>query len=198
MKNAAKLLFAIVVFTGMTGRAGAQGKWVVDKVHSGVKFTVTHLVISEVEGSFKSFAGSMTSSKPDFTDAQVDFTVDVNSLSTDNDMRDKHLRSDDFFNAEKFPNMTFKSISWKKVSAKSYELTGNLTIRDITKKVRFDVTYGGMVQDGYGNTKAGFKATATINRLDYGLKWNMLTEAGGAVVGPDVNIILTTEFTLEK
>ena len=190
MKNTLRLVFAAMLFCGMINLGMAQTKWALDNAHTGVKFTVSHLVISEVEGSFKTFTGSMTASKPDFTDAQIDFSVDVNSISTDNDMRDKHLKSDDFFNAEKFPKMTFKSQSFKKLGAKAYELTGDLTIRDVTKKVKFNVTYGGTVKDPYGNTKAGFKATTTINRLAYGLKWNTLTEAGGAVVGSDVTIIL--------
>jgi polyisoprenoid-binding protein YceI len=176
----------------------AQTKWNVDVVHSSVKFTVEHLVISEVEGQFKTFTGSMTSTKPDFTGSTVDFSVDVNSISTDNDMRDTHLKSDDFFNAEKFPKMTFKSTSFKKVSGNKYALTGNLTLRDVTKSVTFDVTYGGTAKDGYGNTKAGFKATAVINRFDYGLKWNALTEAGGMTVGSDVTINLRLEFGQAK
>jgi len=176
----------------------AQTKWNVDVVHSSVKFTVEHLVISEVEGQFKTFTGSMISTKPDFTGSTVDFSVDVNSISTDNDMRDTHLKSDDFFNAEKFPKMTFKSTSFKKVSGNKYALTGNLTLRDVTKSVTFDVTYGGTAKDGYGNTKAGFKATAVINRFDYGLKWNALTEAGGMTVGSDVTIALRLEFAQAK
>jgi polyisoprenoid-binding protein YceI len=198
MKNISKLLLAFMLATGMINTGKAQTKWMLDNVHTGVKFTVTHLVISEVEGSFKTFTGSMTSSKPDFTDAQIEFSVDVNSISTDNEMRDKHLKSDDFFNSGKFPEMTFKSTSFKKLTPKAYALFGNLTIRDVTRKVRFQVTYGGTVKDPYGNIKAGFKATATINRLDFGLKWNTLTEAGGAVVGSDVNIILNAEFAKEK
>jgi polyisoprenoid-binding protein YceI len=198
MKNTIKPMLAILFVISMITQGKTQSKWTLDKAHSGVKFTVSHLVISEVEGSFKTFTGSITASKSDFTDAQIDFSVDVNSISTDNEMRDNHLKSDDFFNAEKYPSMTFKSLSFKKLSGKAYELTGNLTIRDVTRKVRFDVTYGGTVKDPYGNTKAGFKATATINRLDYGLKWNKLTEAGGAVVGSDVTIILNTEFAAEK
>jgi polyisoprenoid-binding protein YceI len=176
----------------------AQTKWNVDVVHSSVKFTVEHLVISEVEGQFKTFTGSMTSTNPDFTGSTVDFSVDVNSISTDNDMRDTHLKSDDFFNAEKFPKMTFKSTSFKKVSGNKYALTGNLTLRDVTKSVTFDVTYGGSAKDGRGNTKAGFKATAVINRFDYGLKWNALTEAGGMTVGSDVTIALRLEFAQAK
>ena len=113
-------------------------------------------------------------------------------------MRDTHLKSDDFFNAEKYPKMTFKSISFKKVSGNKYALTGNLTLRDVTKNVTFDVTYGGTAKDGYGNTKAGFKASTIINRFDYGLKWNALTEAGGMTVGSDVTIALRLEFAQAK
>ena len=155
-------------------------------------------MISEVEGAFKTFTGSMTASKPDFSDAQIEFSVDIASVNTDNEQRDKHLKSDDFFNAEKFPKMTFKSNSMKKISGNKYELTGDLTIRDVTKKVKFAVTYGGTVKDPWGNTKAGFKATATINRLDYGLKWNSMLETGGAVVGPEVTININAEFAQAK
>ena len=176
----------------------AQTKWNVDVVHSSVKFTVEHLVISEVEGSFKTFNGSITSTSPDFAGSAIDFTADVASISTDNNMRDTHLKSDDFFNAEKYPKMTFKSTSFKKVEGNKYVLVGNLTLRDVTKSVKFDVTYGGTAKDGYGNTKAGFKATTVINRFDYGLKWNALTEAGGMTVGSDVTINLRLEFAQAK
>lgn len=176
----------------------AQTKWNVDVVHSSVKFTVEHLVIAEVDGAFKTFNGSMTSTKPDFAGSAIDFTVDVNSINTDNEKRDAHLKSDDFFNAAKYPKMTFKSTSFKKVSGNKYALVGNLTIRDVTKSVTFDVTYGGTANDGYGNTKAGFKASTVIKRFDYGLKWNSLTEAGGMTVGSDVTIDLRLEFAKTK
>lgn len=176
----------------------AQTKWNVDVVHSSVKFTVEHLVIAEVDGAFKTFNGSMTSTKPDFAGSAIDFTVDVNSINTDNEKRDTHLKSDDFFNAAKYPKMTFKSTSFKKVSGNKYALVGNLTIRDVTKSVTFDVTYGGTANDGYGNTKAGFKASTVIKRFDYGLKWNSLTEAGGMTVGSDVTIDLRLEFAKTK
>lgn len=178
--------------------AQAVKTWNVDKMHSAVKFSVSHLVISEVDGSFKIFDGKMVAAKEDFTDAKINFTVDVTSINTDNVNRDGHLKSDDFFNAEKFPNMTFVSTSFKKKSGSTYELTGNLTIRDVTKKVTFAVKYGGTAKDPYGNTKAGFKATGSINRLAYGLKWNNLTEAGGAVVGEDVDLTVNLEMTLAK
>jgi len=176
----------------------AQTKWTIDKTHSNVRFTVTHLVISEVEGSFKKFEGEFTSSKPDFTDASINFKVDIASIDTDNERRDGHLKSDDFFNAEKYPEMKFRSTSFKKVSDNKYALEGDLTIRNITKPVKFDVTYGGSAVDGYGNEKAGFKAKTTINRFDYDLKWNSITEAGGAVVGKDVDIDLKLQFAQAK
>jgi polyisoprenoid-binding protein YceI len=198
MKSIRNSIIAVVLTISLAGTTQAQTKWTADNAHTSLKFTVTHLVISEVEGNFKTFTGSMTASKPDFTDAQIDFSADINSVNTDNEMRDKHLKSDDFFNAEKYPKMTFKSLSMKKMSGNRYELTGNLTIRDVTKKVKFNVTYGGTVKDPWGNTKAGFKATTVINRFDYGLKWDKVTEAGGAVAGKDVTILINAEFAKEK
>ena len=178
--------------------ASAQTTWKVDNSHSNVKFTVTHLVVSEVEGSFKTYDGLITSSTADFNDAQVSFSVDVNSVNTDNEMRDKHLKSDDFFNAEKYPKMNFKSTTFKKVDAKNYTLEGDLTIRAVTKRVKFDVTYGGTGGDGYGNTKAGFKVKGTINRKDYGLLWSKTTEAGGLVVSDEVAIAVNLELVKAK
>lgn len=176
----------------------AQNKWTLDRVHSNVRFTVPHLVISEVEGSFRKFDGVVTNTNPDFSDAAINFVVDVASIDTDNEKRDGHLKSDDFFNAGKYPEMKFQSTSFKKISGNKYQLNGNLTIRAVTKPVTFDVVYGGTAKDGYGNTKAGFKATSSINRFDYGLKWNALTEAGGATVGPDITIDLKLEFAQAK
>ena len=197
MKKLFALLLVAIAFTS-TSIAQTAKTWNVDKMHSAVKFTVSHLVISEVDGSFKIFDGNLVSTKEDFTDAKINFTVDVNSINTDNTGRDGHLKGDDFFNAEKYPKMTFVSTSFTKKSGSMYELTGNLTIRDVTKKVTFAVKYGGTTKDPYGNTKAGFKATGTINRLEYGLKWNTLTEAGGAVVGSDIDLTVNLEMALAK
>jgi polyisoprenoid-binding protein YceI len=193
-----KKLLIVLALVASQFAVKAQTKWILDRAHSNAKFTVEHLVISEVDGTFKSFNGNVTSAKPDFTDAAVDFTIDVNSIDTENEQRDGHLKGDDFFNAEKYPKMTFKSTSFKKKSGNKYELKGNLTIRDVTKPATFSVVYGGTTKDGYGNTKAGFKATTSINRFDYGLKWNALTEAGGATVGKDVQIKMNLEFAQAK
>lgn len=168
--------------------------WEIDKAHSKVQFTVTHMVISEVTGQFKSFDAKITSDGDDFSKGNIDFTIDANSINTDNDYRDKHLKSDDFFNAEKYPKMIFKGKSLQKTGDNKYKLTGDLTIRDITKPVVLDVVYGGSVKDPMGRTVTGFKISGTINRFDFGLKWNKLIESGGAVVGKDVNILCNLEL----
>jgi polyisoprenoid-binding protein YceI len=201
MKLSLSIAFLAAALLGFTpanapvaSLSAPAGTWSVDVSHSNVQFTVTHLVISEVTGYFKIFEGTLVSEKPDFSDAKINFTVDVNSVNTDNEMRDGHLKSDDFFNAAQYPKMTFVSKKFEKVADKKYKLTGDLTIRDVTKTVVFDVTYGGTVKDPWGNTKAGFKAEATVNRFDYNLKWNTLTEAGAVV---DANVQLRCNIELK-
>ena len=193
-----QILSTLVIALTLAAGTSAQSTWTVDVVHSSVTFNVTHLSISEVEGTFKVYSGTIQSSTNDFADAAIEFSIDVNSINTDNGMRDKHLKSDDFFNAEKYPQMSFKSTAWKKIEGKNYLLEGELTIRDVTKPVKFNVVYGGTVKDGRGNMKAGFKATAVINRFDYKLKWNAVTEAGGVTVGKDVTVTLNLQFAQKK
>ncbi len=166
--------------------------WSVDKAHTNLKFSVSHLVISDVDGSFKSFDGSMTAAKADFSDAKITFTADVASVNTDNEKRDRHLKSDDFFNAEKYPQIKFVSTSFTPLGDNKYKLVGNLTIRDMTKSVTFDVKYGGTV-NMYG-THVGFKATTTVNRQDYNLKFAGKTESGEAVVGDKVDLTINADF----
>lgn len=190
-----KILAALLLVASAS--AFGQQKWTVDPSHSGVRFTVMHIMVSEVEGRFTKFNGTINAPWPDFANAKINFTVDVNSINTDDDIRNEHLKSDDFFNAGKYPNMTFTSTSFRKVKGNRYALEGNLTIRDVTKKVKFDVTYLGKAKSQRG-TVAGFKATAVIDRLAYGLKWNTLTEAGGTIVGKNVTIILNLEFVETK
>jgi len=140
-----KQIFSLALLLAVASFSFAQTTWKLDKVHSNVKFTVSHMVVSEVEGSFKMFEGNLVASKADLSDAVVNFSIDVNSINTDNERRDGHLKSDDFFNAEKFPKMTFVSKSMKPLGGNKYALTGDLTMRDVTKTVTFDVTYGGQV-----------------------------------------------------
>jgi polyisoprenoid-binding protein YceI len=188
-------ILAIVLFA--TASFAQSTTWKFDKAHSQVKFNVTHLVISQVTGYFRTFDGTVKTTGEDFTDAQIEFTIEAQSIDTDNEKRDNHLKSDDFFNAEKFPQLKFKSKSMKKVGNNKYKLTGDLTIRDVTKQVELNVVYGGMANDGYGNKKAGFKITGTVNRFDYNLKWNALLEAGGAVVGSDVEMVCNIQLVQE-
>ncbi len=193
-----KKLLLSLVFAATSTVISAQTNWGVDASHSNVRFSVSHLVISEAEGNFKTFDGKVTSTGNDFNDAKVEFSIDVNSINTDNEGRDKHLKGDDFFNAEKYPKMTFKSTSFKKVDGKKYILTGDLTIRDVTKSVTFDVNHMGVTKDPWGNTKAGFKATSSINRKDYKLLWSVATETGGLVVGDEVAITINLELNQAK
>lgn len=186
------LFLSIIFFAGVN--MDAQTNWVIDKSHSKVGFTVTHLVISEVDGNFSSYDGKVSSKGDDFEGASIEFTVDINSIDTDNKDRDNHLKSDDFFNAEKFPKMSFKSKSLKKVSGKNFKLVGDLTIRDVTKQVELDVIYNGTTVDPWGQTKAGFKITGEVNRFDYNLKWNTITELGGAVVGKEVTLKINLQL----
>ena len=174
----------------------APTKWTADKAHSSVKFTVTHLVVSEVEGRLKMFDGSMETSKTDFSDAKINFSADVSSIDTDNEMRDKDLKGENFFAADKYPQMKFTSTSFTPAGGNKYKLAGNLTIKDVTKPVVFDVTYGGTA-NAMGKTKLGFKAKTTIDRFDYNLKWNKATEAGGLVVSKDVDLVVNVEMNKE-
>lgn len=189
-----KKVFLFLVVVSISVASFAQTKWTADPMHSFVNFSVKHMGISFVDGSFDKFDGSFAAAKADLTDAKISFTVDVNSISTHVAQRDKHLKSDDFFNAEKFPAMTFESTSFKKLSGNNYVLSGKLTIRDVTKDVKFNVVFGGTAKDQQGNTKAGFMASTSVNRLDYNIKY----DPTGMGIAKDVNIRLNLEFVQAK
>jgi len=167
--------------------------WKIDPMHSEVQFKVKHLVISTVTGTFNSFDGSLEAEGDDFDGAQASFALDVDSIHTNVADRDAHLKSDDFFNAEQYPKLTFNG-KLKKLSDNEYVLTGPLTIRDVTREVTLDVEHGGTMVDGYGQTKAGFEISGKINRKEFGLKWDMVTEAGGVVVGEEVKLNLNIQL----
>ncbi|RSK46162.1 YceI family protein [Hymenobacter perfusus] len=171
----------------------ATTKWVLDPMHSEVQFKIKHLVISTVTGAFKQFEGSAETEGDAFDNAQVRMTLDVNSIDTNQEQRDQHLKADDFFAVSAYPNITFESTGLTK-SGSDYKLTGNLTIKDVTKPVTLDVEYGGTATDFYGNTKAGFEVSGKINRKDFGLTWEGITEAGSIVVGEDVKLIASVQF----
>lgn len=174
--------------------AAAATKWVLDPTHSEVQFKIKHLVISTVTGSFKSFQGSMQSASDDnFEGAQVEFSLNVDSIDTNQEQRDGHLKSEEFFNAAAFPTIKFESTSFVK-DGDAYKITGNLTMKDVTKPVTLEAEYGGSAVDFYGNHKAGFEVTGKINRKEFGLTWGGITEAGAIVLGDDVKLIANVQF----
>ncbi len=189
-----KKLFILFAGLSMAAASSAQG-WNLDKTHSSVNFSVSHMVVSEATGNFKDFSGDVKSEKADFSDLSVNFTIKVASINTDDEKRDGHLKSPDFFDAAKYSDITFKSTGVKKINDKKYELTGDLTMKGVTKKVTWEVKYNGTVKDPYGFNRAGFKATTTVNRKDYGVSWNKTLDAGGVAVGDDVTITVNAEIT---
>ena len=168
--------------------------WTLDPNHSEVTFKVKHLVISSVTGKFKSFEGTIESDKEDFTDARINFSADVNSIDTGNVQRDGHLQSPDFFDAPSHPKLTFVSTGITKKSGHDYLVTGDLTIRGVTKPVELHAEFGGTQKDFYGNTVAGFEMDGKINRREFGLQWSAVTETGGVVVSDDVKLQINAEI----
>lgn len=166
----------------------------IDTAHSEISFKVKHLMITNVTGNFNRFDATLESNAADFSDAKISFEADVNSISTNNEQRDGHLKSDDFFAAEKFPKLSFTSKSLAKKTGEAYTLTGDLTIRGTTKTVELAVEYGGTVTDPYGQVKAGFEISGKINRKDFGLVWSATTEAGGIVVSDEVKLQLAVQM----
>lgn len=173
-----------------------QGKtsWVIDPTHSEIQFKVKHLVISTVTGSFKSFEGSAETEGDSFDGASVQFSADVNSIDTNMEQRDAHLKSADFFDAENHPKLTFVSTSFTQKDEETYEVVGDLTIRGVTKSVTLTATYGGSMVDFYGNSKVGFEISGKVNRKDFNLNWSAVTEAGGVVVSDDVKLHVNVQL----
>ncbi|WP_027421023.1 YceI family protein [Crocinitomix catalasitica] len=164
-------------------------KWVIDPTHSDVAFKVKHMMISTVSGKFENFEANIETENDDFKEAEINVAVNIDSITTNNTDRDNHLKSDDFFNAEKFPTMKFKSNAFD-----GSTLKGDLTIRDITKSVVLDVDYNGTAVDPYGQTKAGFEITGEINRKDFNLSWSAITEAGNIVVSDKIKLTIDAQF----
>lgn len=167
----------------------ANSKWVLDPAHSEVKFKVKHMMISSVSGEIKNFKVTVDSSNEDFTGANISFEAEMNSLSSNNEQRDGHLMSPDFFDVEKYPTMKFQSTSVTKKADGNLSIIGNLTIKDVTKSIEIPAEFGGSGKDPWGNAKAGFSIDFKINREEFGLTWNAALEAGGVLVSADVRIL---------
>jgi len=166
----------------------------IDAAHSEITFKVKHLMITNVTGSFTKFDATLESSNEDFTDAKISFEADAASVNTNNEQRDGHLKSEEFFATEKFPKISFASTEVKKTGSEEYKVVGDLTIRDVTKPVELSVEYGGTMTDPWGQVKAGFEITGKINRKDFGLTWNGVTEAGGIVLSDEVKLHLNVQM----
>jgi polyisoprenoid-binding protein YceI len=172
--------------------AGQPGAFKVDPVHSSVAFTIRHFV-SEVEGRFKDFAGTIRYDPQHPADASVQFTVQAASIDTDNEARDKDLRSENFFDVQKFPTLTFTSTKVISKGANAFDVTGNLTIHGVTKTVTIPATLGGLIKNANGTQKAGFRSSFTVNRVEYGVTWNRALEGGGSILGDEVNVTIRVE-----
>jgi len=168
--------------------------WKSDNSHSQIQFKVKHLVVTTVSGTFGKFDATMESSSDDFTDAKINFTADIDSITTGNAQRDGHLKSDDFFNAAKYPQLKFVSTSVKKTDKENFKLEGNITIRETTKPITLNVVHGGTVKNFYNKTAAGFEVSGKLNRKDFGLMWDAKTEAGHIVVSDEVRLDVTLEM----
>lgn len=168
-------------------------KWALDAGHSSVDFSVKHMMIANVKGTFKNFEATIEADPADLTTATIEFSIDTASVDTRNEDRDNHLRSADFFDVENHPKMTFKATSIKKTDDGEYDVTGDLTIRGTTKPQTFAVTFEGSGKDPWGNEKAGFGVKGNISRSEYGLTWNAALETGGVLVGDKVKISLDVQ-----
>jgi polyisoprenoid-binding protein YceI len=171
----------------------ARTTWSIDATHSGVEFSVRHLMIATVRGRFSGVTGTVILD-PDLAASQVDITIDAASIDTRQDQRDAHLRSADFFDVERFPTLTYKSRRITNVKGDLFKVIGDLTIRGVSREVVLDVTSHGTQADPWGGQRAGFEASATIKRSDFGLTWNQVLEAGGVAVGDDVKIRIDVEL----
>jgi len=186
-----KKLFALVFSLAIVASTFAQTTWAIDKSHSKVGFNVIHMAVSDVEGKFNDFDGTVISKSEDFDGAEISFVAKTTSIDTDNERRDTHLKSPDFFEADKFPEITFKG-NLSKIGGK-YKLAGDFTMKGVTKKVEFDVTYGGSINTERG-AKAGFKLSGSLNRQDYGLSWNNKLKGGELAVSDNVDLIVKIEL----
>jgi len=164
-------------------------KWAIDPTHSEVGFKVKHMMFTNVSGKFQNYDATIISNGENFEDAYVEFTADVNSISTNNNDRDNHLRSADFFAADQYPELKFTSSSLKKVDEDNYEMRGDLTMRGVTKPVKLNVEFGGLMKDPWGNLKAALNIQGKLNRKEWGLNWNAALEAGGVLVSEEVKLI---------
>jgi polyisoprenoid-binding protein YceI len=172
----------------------AKQNWSIDTTHSEIQFKVKHLMISTVTGQFNKFNGTVETQGDDFTTAKVHFTADIDSISTNNEQRDAHLKTGDFFDAGNHPQLTFDGDKLEKIDDENYKLHGTLTMRGVSKQIVLNVEFGGTTKDPWGNTRVGFSVTGKINRQDFGVSFGAVTETGGLLLGDDVKVFANVQF----
>ena len=173
-------------------------KWLLDPAHSELTFKIKHLMISNVSGAFKNFSAKVETEETDFSKATINLIAEMNSISTNNEQRDAHLRSSDFFEVEKFPQMKFTSTRIEQTDDESFNLYGNLTLKGVTKPVKLNMEFNGTMRDPQGQEKAGFLVSGKINRSDWGINLNVALEAGGLMLGEDVRIQSEVQFIRQE
>jgi polyisoprenoid-binding protein YceI len=196
MKKISYLL--VMIFVAVFSSLSLEKTWKIDNAHSSIIFSVSHMVIAEVSGYFREFEGTLNSYSDDFDKSQVEVKIKGSSITTDNEARDKHLKSPDFFDVEKYPTMIFKSTSAVKTGDNTFDINGELTMKGVTKSIVLKAKLNGVVTDPYGNLRSGWKAVTIINRFDYGIEWNKTLDSGGLVVGKEVSLVINVEFVLQK
>ncbi len=194
MKRIILCLILLGAFVQYSFTLAPSTVWILDPSHSSIGFAIDHLVITETKGEFEKYSVNIVSDKPDFTDATFDVTIEVGSINTKNADRDKHLKSSDFFDVEKYNNITFKGRSFKKVKDNQYKITGDLTMHGATKSVTLDAKFGGIIKDPWGGTRAGVVVSGEIDRYEFGLKYNSVLESGGLAIGQKVKIACSLEL----
>lgn len=176
----------------------AKIKWTMDPTHSEIQFKVRHLMITNVTGSFGRFAAEVETEGDNIETANVKFTAEIDSITTNNGQRDTHLKSADFFDAANYPELVFVGSGLKKIKDDEFELSGDLTMRGNKKSIKLKVEHGGVIKDPWGNTRTGFTIEGKINRKEFGLVWHGTTETGGLVVADEVRIHASVEFIQDK
>ena len=175
----------------------AKSNWAIDPTHSEIGFKVKHMMFTNVSGKFNVFESKIENDEEHFETSKISFSADVNSVDTNNQDRDNHLRSADFFDIENFQKLTFNSTSIKKLDEGEYQITGDLTIKDVTKSIVLETEYSGLMKDPWGNTKIGLSITGKINRKEFGLTWNSALETGGVLVGEEIKLAAEIQFVKE-
>jgi polyisoprenoid-binding protein YceI len=163
--------------------------WAIDPTHSEIGFKVKHMMFTNVSGKFNAFETSIENEDNNFETSKINFSAEINSVDTNNTDRDIHLKSADFFDADNFPKLSFVSTQIKKINDGKYQISGDLTIKDVTKNIALETEYSGLMTDPWGNTKIGLSITGKINRKEFGLTWNAALEAGGVLVGEEIKLV---------